>query len=161
MLSFEPAYCSMSSSNYCFLICIHVSQESGQVVWYSHLLKSFPQFVMIHTVKSSSEVGETDSIYRLSHQRSPRILEWVAYRFSSGSFQPRNRTGVSCIAGGFFTSWATREAPKVTIGILVTERADLPFHLLCARQSISPKPVAQPQSNTMVHTRTLQAHTLC
>ena len=37
-----------------------------------------------------------------------RILEWVAYPFSSGSSQPRNRTEVSCIAGGFFTSWATR-----------------------------------------------------
>ena len=33
-----------------------------------------------------------------------RILEWVAYPFSSGSSQPRNRTGVSCIAGGFFTN---------------------------------------------------------
>ena len=33
-----------------------------------------------------------------------RILEWVAYPFSSGSSRPRDRTGVSCIAGGFFTS---------------------------------------------------------
>ena len=40
-----------------------------------------------------------------------RILEWVAYPFYSGSSQPRNWTGVLCIAGGFFTSWATREAP--------------------------------------------------
>ena len=38
------------------------------------------------------------------------ILEWVAYPFSRGSSLPRNWTGVSCIAGGFFTSWATREA---------------------------------------------------
>ena len=43
-------------------------------------------------------------LYRLNHQGSPRILEWEAYPFSSGSFQPRNQTGVSCIAGGFFTS---------------------------------------------------------
>ena len=41
---------------------------------------------------------------RLSHQGSPRILEWVAYPFSSGSSRPRNQTGVSCPAGGFFTS---------------------------------------------------------
>ena len=34
--------CSMSSSNCCFLTCIHISQEKGQVVWYSHLLKNFP-----------------------------------------------------------------------------------------------------------------------
>ena len=48
---------------------------------------------------------------QLSHQGNPRILEWVAYPFSSGSSRPRNQTGVSCTAGGFFTSWATREAP--------------------------------------------------
>ena len=50
-------------------------------------------------------------LYHLSHQGSPRILEWVAYSFSRGSSQPRNWIRVSCIAGGFFTSWATREAP--------------------------------------------------
>ena len=49
-------------------------------------------------------------LYRLNHQGSPRILEWVAYPFSMGSSQPRNRTGVSCIEGGLFTSWAIREA---------------------------------------------------
>ena len=49
-------------------------------------------------------------LYQLSHQGSPRILEWVGYPFSRGSSWPRNRTGVSCIAGGFFTSWAIREA---------------------------------------------------
>ena len=50
-------------------------------------------------------------LHHLSHQESPRILEWVAYPFSEGTSRPRNRTGVSFIAGGFFTSWATREAP--------------------------------------------------
>ena len=39
-----------------------------------------------------------------------RILEWVPFTFSRGSFQPRDRTQVSRIAGGFFTSWATRKA---------------------------------------------------
>ena len=43
-------------------------------------------------------------LYRLSHQRSPRILEWVAYPSSRASSRPRNQTRVSCIAGGFFTS---------------------------------------------------------
>ena len=52
-------------------------------------------------------------LYHLSHQGSPRILEWVAYPFSRGTSQPRNRAGVSWIAGGFFTSWATREAQWV------------------------------------------------
>ena len=41
-------------------------------------------------------------LYQLSHQGSPRMLEWIAYHFSRGSSQPRNQTGVSCIAGGFF-----------------------------------------------------------
>ena len=41
-----------------------------------------------------------------------RILEWVAYPFSSGSSQPRVQTQVSRIADGFFTSWAARENSK-------------------------------------------------
>ena len=52
-------------------------------------------------------------LHQLSHQGSPRILEWVAYPFSNGSSQPRNWTRVSCIAGGFFTNWATSERSKV------------------------------------------------
>ena len=53
-------------------------------------------------------------LYQLSHQGSPRILEWVVYPFSSRSCQPTNWTGVSCIAGGFFTNWAIREAQHIT-----------------------------------------------
>ena len=191
--------------NYCFLTCIQVSQEADEVVWYSHLFKNFPQFIVIHIVKSFSIVNEaevdvflefhcflydpmnvsnlvsgssafskpilytwkflvhvllkpesknhsvvSDSLqphglyspwtspgqntrvgshsllqgifptqglnaclrhcrqilYQLSHEGSPRILEWVAYPFSSGSSQPRK---IACIAGGFFTNWAIRE----------------------------------------------------
>ena len=54
----EPVHCSMSGSNCCFSICIHVSQEAGKVVWYSHLLKNFLLFVVIHTVKGFSVVNE-------------------------------------------------------------------------------------------------------
>ena len=50
----------MSGSNYCFLTCIQVSQEVGKVVWYSHLLKNIPQFVVIHTVKGFSIVNEAE-----------------------------------------------------------------------------------------------------
>ena len=53
-------------------------------------------------------------LYQLSHKGSPRVLEWVAFLFSSGSSQPRDLTGVSLIAGGFFTNWAIREAPDYT-----------------------------------------------
>ena len=38
----------MSHSNCCFLACIQISQEAGQVVWYSHLFQNFPQFIVIH-----------------------------------------------------------------------------------------------------------------
>ena len=50
----------MSGSNCCFLTCIHTSQEAGQVVWYSHLLKNFPQFVVIYTVKGFGIVNKAE-----------------------------------------------------------------------------------------------------
>ena len=49
--SLGPVCFSMFSFNCCFLTCIQVSQEAGKVVWYSHLLKNFPQFIVVHTVK--------------------------------------------------------------------------------------------------------------
>ena len=54
-------------------------------------------------------------LYQQSHQASPRILDLVAHPFSRGSSRPRNQTRVSCIASGFFTSWATREAIPCTM----------------------------------------------
>ena len=56
----EPVCCSMSSSNCCFLTCIPISQEAGWVVCYSHLLKNFPQFVVIHTVKGFGIVNNAE-----------------------------------------------------------------------------------------------------
>ena len=50
----------MSSSNYSFLTCIQVSQEAGNVVWYSHLLKNFPQFIVNHTVKGFGIVNKAE-----------------------------------------------------------------------------------------------------
>ena len=50
----------MPSSNCCFLTCIQTSQEASQVIWYSHLFKNFPQFVVIHTVKGFSVVSEAE-----------------------------------------------------------------------------------------------------
>ena len=52
-------------------------------------------------------------LHCLSLQESPRILQWVVYPFCRGSSQPRSPTRVSCIAGGFCTSWASREAHNV------------------------------------------------
>ena len=50
----------MSSSNCCFLICIQVSQEAGQVVLYSHLFQNFPQFIVIHTIKGFGIVNKAE-----------------------------------------------------------------------------------------------------
>ena len=50
----------MSNSNCCFLNCIQVSQEAVKVVWYHHLFKNLPQFVVIHIVKGFSVVNEAE-----------------------------------------------------------------------------------------------------
>ena len=52
----------MPDSNCCFLTCIQISQEEGKVVWYSHILKNFPQFVVIYTVNKT----EVDIFLELS-----------------------------------------------------------------------------------------------
>ena len=65
----EPVCCSMSSSNCCFLTCLQVSQEAGQVVWYSHLFQKFLQFIVIYTVKGFGIVNkpEIDVFLELSY----------------------------------------------------------------------------------------------
>ena len=58
----------MPSSNCCFLTCIQISQEAGQVVWYSHIFKNFPEFVVVHTIKGFGIVNtaEVDIFLELS-----------------------------------------------------------------------------------------------
>ena len=56
----EPVCCSLSSSNCCFLTCIQISQEAGQVVWYSHLFQNFSRFIVIHTVKGFGIVNKAE-----------------------------------------------------------------------------------------------------
>ena len=65
----EPVCCSISSSNCCFLTCIEVSQEAGQVVWYSCLFTNFPQFILVYTVKGFGIVNkaEIDVFLELSY----------------------------------------------------------------------------------------------
>ena len=58
--NFEPICCSMSGSNCCFLIYIQISQEADMVVWFSHVFKNFPQFVVIHTVKGFCTINEAE-----------------------------------------------------------------------------------------------------
>ena len=60
---FELVRCSVSSSSCCFLTCIQVSEEAGKVVWYSHLFKNCPQFVVIYTVKGFHVVSEAEDVF--------------------------------------------------------------------------------------------------
>ena len=56
----EPVCCSISGPNCCFLTCIQISQEAGQMIWYSHLFQNFPQFVVVHTVKGFCLVNKAE-----------------------------------------------------------------------------------------------------
>ena len=56
----EPICCSMSGFKCCFLTCIQIFQEAGQVVWYSHLFQNFPQFIVIYTVKGFGVVNKAE-----------------------------------------------------------------------------------------------------
>ena len=89
----EPVCCSMSSSNCCFLTCIQIPQEAGQVVWYSHLLKNFRQFVVIHTVKgfgivNKAEVFFWNSLAFLMIQRILAIWSLVPLPFVNPAWTP-------------------------------------------------------------------------
>ena len=64
--------CSMSASNCCFLSCIQVSQETGKVIWYSHPLKNFPQFVVIHMVKCFGVVNKAEVVF----SGTPLLFLW-------------------------------------------------------------------------------------
>ena len=74
--NFEPVRFLMSGSNCCFLTCIQVSQEAGKVVWYFHLFKNFPQFVVIHTVKGFTVVNEIKSDIFWNSLAFP-MIQWI------------------------------------------------------------------------------------
>ena len=117
----ETVCCPMSSSNCCFLTCIQISQEAGQVAWYSHLFQNFPQFVVIHTVKGktlfviiimpacmSAKSFQLCTILYDPKDCSPpgssvhgilkgRLLEWVAMPSSKGSSDPGIEPGLLCL----------------------------------------------------------------
>ena len=67
----------MSNSNCCFLTCIQVSQEAGQVVWYSHLFQNFPVYCDPHSQKEESEkVGLKLNIQKTKIMASGPITSW-------------------------------------------------------------------------------------
>ena len=82
-------------------------------------------------------------LYQLSHEGSPRILEWVAFPFSRTSSRPRSRTGVPCIAGGRFTNWAIREAKQRPAAGPHASLADCILHQTVAKPFL---PAPHPQS---------------
>ena len=117
----------------------HAVLQARILEWvFSYLQGIFP------TQGSNSDLHHCrQNLHHLSHQGSPRILEWVAYPFSSGSSWRRNWTGVSCIAGKFFTSWATREAPKLTWTLLFSALTGFMSSLCILLTCIPPKPHSQ------------------
>ena len=89
-------------------------------IWFEHLwLVKLDKNVLLFIMKVSHSFV-SDSLrpmdYTVHGILQARILEWVAFPFSRGSSQARDQTQVSHIAGGFFTSWATREAQEYWSG---------------------------------------------
>ena len=105
----EPVCCSMSSSNCWFLTCIQVFQDTGQVVWYSHLLKNFPQFVVIHIVKSLSVVNEAEVNF-FFNSLAVSMIQWmlaiwslVPLPFLNPAWTSGNSQFMYCFLLGFFS----------------------------------------------------------
>ena len=57
----EPVHFFMCGFNCYFFTCIQISPEAGQVVWYFHLFKNFPQFVLTHTVKGFGIINKAEA----------------------------------------------------------------------------------------------------
>ena len=71
----------------------------------------------LESVSRSAMSDSWDPVYYTAHEiLQAKILEWVAVPSSKGSSQPRDKSQVSCFAGGFFTIWATREAQECLSG---------------------------------------------
>ena len=71
--NFEPVHCSMSDSKCCFVTCKQISQEAGQVVWYSYHFENFSQILVIHTVKGFGIVNKAEIDFFLEFPCFPSI----------------------------------------------------------------------------------------
>ena len=92
-------------------------KSCGKEINYLHWSGAICQKVKLTVVQSCLTLCDPmdcsppgSSVHGISQAR---ILEWVAISFSRGSTWPRDQTFISCIAGRFFTVWATREAPNL------------------------------------------------
>ena len=95
-------------------------QKPGSASWHTfsmtHVSSLLAKEVKVKVTQSCPTFCDTMD-YRVHGILQARTLEWVAFPFSRGSSRPRNQTRVSCIAGGFFTNWVTREAPICQSGL--------------------------------------------
>ena len=116
----ESVHCPMSGSNCCYLTCIQISQETGKVVWYSHLFKNFPEFVVIHTVKGFGVVNEAEVDVFLELSCFFFVVQWMlAWRrkwqpspvFLPGESQGQGRL-VGCCLWGRTESDTTEETEQ-------------------------------------------------
>ena len=73
----EPVCFSMSRSNCCILTCIQISQEAGEVAWYSHFLKNFQQFVVIHPVKGFGIVNKAEVDVFFWNSVALLMIQWM------------------------------------------------------------------------------------
>ena len=89
-------------------------------------LRLYPGFWLKSQHQSRSVLSDSLWLCTVHGILQARILEWAAFPFSRGSSQPRDRTQVSHIAGGFFTSWATREA-RASDWLAINQRMPTPW----------------------------------
>ena len=111
--NFESVHCFISSSNWCFLTYKQVSQETGKVIWYSHLFKNFPQIVVIQTIKDFRVVNEIEVNVLL---KFPCFLHdpMNADNLISGS----SASSKPCLYMWKFFNSCERELPDVQAGFL-------------------------------------------
>ena len=81
-----------------------------------------------------------------------RTLQWGAFPFSRGSSQPRDRTQVSCTAGGFFTSWAAGEAQVTVYGVAKIQTHDWArMHMNHGRGTVSSESAVTWEESEKLH----------
>ena len=96
-------YIFKKTKNKTYLFCWHLYPHSS-------LTCKLPEWVSEWKLHRLVQLFATQWTIQFMEFSRPRILEWVAFPFSRGSSQLRDRTHISCLAGGFFTTWTTREA---------------------------------------------------
>ena len=130
----------------CVVVCKYVFRHMSECRSSCYLNSSLSSLFFFFIVSENHSVVSTlcdpmDCIVRGIFQA--RVLEWVAFPFSSGLSQPRNQTQVSCIAGGFFTNWAMREALFIVdwvqlqrITLILRVKLKNKSHICCFRKNL-------------------------